>query len=183
MTSTSFTPSDLSLAETFAVRRTATSFGIYSSRGESRPSKINEDTIVGALGEICFHRVYSNIDPSLSSPDFTLYTKERKSFSADLKSDSFDFHVKSQSLESSQRHGISWLFQKSDPLYRRPTPRDWLVFCIVDMGRHQVNFLGFASAVDIKEKDAWGIPNSPKYRDTKVALYFDMLEELGLVRI
>lgn len=75
-----------------------------------------------------------------SPPDFTIYEKKKKSFDADMKTDSFDVHVKTQDKASGEKYGISWVFQYSgggyghtDPLLAKPTVRDLAVFVTVDM--------------------------------------------------
>lgn len=177
----SITQDIIQIAETFANDRASLSWDIYAKRGESNFEKQKEDIIAGAIGELCFYNYYSEIDSTLSKPDFSIHEVRKKSFSPDLSSERFRFHIKTQTKKSADIHKISWIFQKNDPLYANPKDNDIIIMNLVDIDSSMFYFIGAANASNIKEHSGWGSPNSSKYAETKVALYFDDLKKKEII--
>lgn len=162
----------------FADLRTADSEKLYKSRGEKNSKKIYEDILNGVLAEWACHDYLSKLVPELSEPDMQIYEKRKKSFSPDLSSGNFKFHIKSQSKASADRYGASWLFQKTDKLFQRGAKDEFLVFAIVH--QDHVEFLGGVSISDLVEKNLLAEPKVYQYRFSKVAIYFQDLINSGL---
>ena len=64
-------------------------------------------------------------------PDFKIYSKENKNFDSDICSDKYNIHVKSQSLNSAEKFGESWQFQKKDKLTYNPEKNDLIFLTII----------------------------------------------------
>ena len=109
-----------------------------------------------------------------SKPDFTIYERRKKSYSADLKLGNLRIHVKSQSEDSVARYGHSWLFQRTDQIVRKATPFDVLVLTCVNLRKKEVYILKLIRAREIIK---WGECKVPRYRTTKVALYLTEIQD------
>lgn len=153
----------------FAKARIDKSANLYAYRGEARIEKMIEDIIFGTVGEWGAYKYLRKCGVHTSKPDMEIYEKQRKSFSADLVNDSFgiNFHIKSQSTESKSRYGSSWLLQRRDKIVSNPSELDYFIFCTVDLP--YVTVEGIVRCSDVE----YGECKVPKYRNTKVALYFD----------
>ena len=165
----------------FAADRLADSSGLYKSRGESRVDKIVEDIVVGTMGEFAVYKVIKALGLKCSKPDLTIYEKSKKSFKADLFSDNFNIHVKSQSTASAEKYDYSWLCQRSDSLYKKPGETDIFAFCCVDLDSQTVTFLGFCYASDVKLYELWRECKIPYFRRTKVALYLSEFADYDIL--
>lgn len=144
----------------------------YKRRGQENLDAIKYQIATGKMAELAFQKYIENNTEfeELIPIDFEMYDKKRKSFDADLKivtkqNDYLRFHIKSITEDSASRYGVSWLFQKNDPLVASPREEDILVLCLVR-----------DTEIDILQiKDAQGIeydtPKKPVLRKTKVALY------------
>jgi hypothetical protein len=160
-------------ARNFAESRINLSKNVYKWRGEDKVEKMIEDIMIGTIGEFGAHTHLTDMGLSVSEPDLKIYTAKEKSHSADLISENYNFHVKSQSSKSIKRYGASWLFQRMDKLVIKPEDKDYICFTSV-LGHNlewEVKLLGIVKARDI-------IPfyeecKVPAYRHTKIALYFE----------
>jgi hypothetical protein len=85
----------------------------YASRGQSNRAKIVQDIITGKMGEFAAYELLSSKFREVSQPDLEIYHGGRKSHSADITADGFLFSVKTQSLDSVKRYGLSWLMEKN----------------------------------------------------------------------
>ena len=99
----------LNKCEKFADDQLKGSAKLYAYRGESSKIKMREDIVIGKLAEVGACKFFKS-----KKPDFTIYERSKKSYSADLKLGNMRIHVKSQSKESIRKYGHSWLFQRSD---------------------------------------------------------------------
>jgi len=170
----------------FAHKRVKGSSALYSSRGEKNLSKMEEDIIIGTLGEYAVQYYCKTIGLKCTRPDLKIYENRRKSFDADLTSVVRDkeikLHVKSQSTNSIKRYGLSWLFQKSDSLVKSPDDEDMMVFCSVDPKVWEVTIVGFVHPKLVCELGLWGECSVPYYRHSKLAIYLEDLEPYAIVR-
>lgn len=148
--------------EDFALVRTNDSLSTYQFRGELRRQKIYADILYGTIAEFAVHTVL----PGSTAPDLTIYDTAQKSFAKDLVYNGLNIHVKSQGYESAQRYGLSWIFQRTDPVLSRPSNRDVLALCCVESD-HSVTISGFIPAKQAQFKDL----KVSQYRNTKLALY------------
>lgn len=146
---------------------------LYAYRGEHNINKMIDDIIVGKAGECAVHRYLTDKGMYCTRPDFKIYKAKRKSYDADLYCEDLTVHVKSQSVLSSKRYGSSWLFQRRDNLLNTEDRKEFMAFTKVN-GR-EVDILGVVRAIDIQ--DLFGECSVPRYRATKVALYWDEVKE------
>jgi len=149
-------------AEDFADLREKNDSSFYKTK---RGAFKREDIVVGALGEIATYRFYSEGGVTISEPDFTIHKK--KSYDADLRTKESFIHVKSQSKESEDKYGCSYLFQKTDKLVTEPLKCHDISCCVVDLEKNLVEIKGIYRATIIK----WGEPKLEFLKKTKVALY------------
>ena len=158
----------------FADKRVKGSKSLYSYRGEKNLDKIREDIIIGTMGEWAVEAHLKSLGYDCSEPDMKIYNKRRKSFDADLYVDDIEVHVKSQGLKSSKRYGNSWLLQKSDKIVTNPKNNQIFAFTCVEHKERLVDILGYCWCQDMK----YGECKVPWYRDTKVAIYLQDVEDL-----
>lgn len=168
---------DFVKAEEFADLRTKGSEKLYRWRGEQNSEKIRQDIIIGALGEIAVSRYLRKLGCKCSKPDFSIYEANKKSFEPDLVCDDKLLHVKSQGMESVKRYGSSWLMQKKDKLFTECSDLEYFAFTNVNVEAKTVELLGLVKVLDIVKLGCLGEPKVPSYRHTKIALYFDQIQE------
>lgn len=159
----------------FAEERMGGSADCYFYRGEKNKAKMLDDIIIGTLGEWGAYKFLNSIDIKVSKPDMKIYEKRRKSFDADLVSEKFKFHVKSQSVISRKRYGSSWLLQRTDKVVS--SPEDGEYFILTSVVDKEVEILACIFVQDIANNDLWGECKVPRYRHSKVALYLDDLTD------
>tara|TARA_R110002153_G_scaffold75413_3_gene195118 strand:+ start:3494 stop:4012 length:519 start_codon:yes stop_codon:yes gene_type:complete len=153
----------------FANKQLKTSADLYAYRGEAKKEKMVYDIIVGKLAELGVTKYLK-----CSKPDFTIYERKKKSYSADLRLGNLRVHVKGQSEESVARYGHSWLFQRTDGIVRKATPYDVIVLTEVSVRKLEVRILKLIRAREITK---WGECKVPSYRHSKVALYLKEMED------
>lgn len=164
--------SDLEQAKEFVKTRSG-SQGFYESRGGFK----EEDILAGALGELAAARFLRRRGFRVPDPDFSLHTT--KSFSADLSDGRRHYHVKTQTLESKERYGESWIMQREDPLLRTAPYCHYMVFVVIDLKTLQAEIRGVVSINTIVSYDLIGECRSEFFRRTKVAIYMDALKEMS----
>jgi hypothetical protein len=146
----------------------------YKSRGGFKRG----DLICGAMGELAVYKLCKKHGKEVSKPDFEIYDTKSKSFDADLRLDKKKrLHVKSQSLESVKRYGKSWLMQRHDPIFKGTGYNHYMVCCVVDEDNCEVEVLGFFPMRSVISKGLIGECKVPSFRTTKVAIYYDSLDQ------
>jgi len=163
----------------FAEERIAGSKSLYAYRGESKSSKMVDDIVIGTLGEWGVYKFLRGMGFDVKKPDMRIYEKKRKSFASDLSCSDFNYHVKSQGLTSFKRYGASWLLQRTDKIVVTEDRKELLVFVNVD--GLVVSVLGVVRASDISNEDLWSECKVPRYRHSKVALYWDDIKHLNMM--
>jgi len=174
------TASVIEKCEDFAEARVGGSADEYKRRGEKRSVKIYNDILLGAAGEFAAYKYLSSCGVKVNKPDLEIYDVKNKSFDADLVSQKYTFHVKSQGETSRKRYGSSWLLQRKDKVVRDPGEFEYFIFTSVELP--YVEILGVVKCKDIKDYELYGECSVPSYRTTKVALYLDDLDTLDLER-
>lgn len=143
------------------------------NRKQSNPEKLKFDMITGKLAELAVYDylVRKSRFANISEPDFNIYAAKQKSFDADLFTEKWNFHVKSQHQSQSDKYGLSWIFQKSDKLTHTPKLSDIICFCTV--GDEFVNVYSIRRAVDLI-----GLykPLKLAHLSSKVAIYGEDLQ-------
>ena len=151
---------------------------VYIQRGSPNSKKVYEDILTGAIGEYGAYLYLKNLNINVTEPDLNLYDKKEKSFNADLECDNNMYHVKSQSVISSQRYGNSWLLQKTDPVVCSPKVNEYFIFTEVD--GNKVKILKKISCKFIKENKLYKKTKLNKYNNNKVAIYLKDLKGIKL---
>lgn len=108
------------LCEQFAKNCVHTNLSKYKSRNQSNLKKIIQDIQIGKLGEFA---VFYLLD-GCSIPDLKIYSAKNKKFSADLTTDKYNIHVKTQSSKSEEKFGTGWMFQKEDKIIKSSKDND-----------------------------------------------------------
>lgn len=91
--------------------RCVTTNKYYASRGQSDTTKITNDILVGKLGEYATYEFLKLKYTDVSAPDIGIH--KVKAHDADITADSIKFSVKTQTLDSIRRYGMSWLMERS----------------------------------------------------------------------
>lgn len=117
--------------EQFAEVVVSTNKDKYAKRNQYNVEVIQKQILEGKVAEWGVWLHFLSLDKELSEPDMNIYSKNKKSFDADLTFEDLKFHIKSQNFQSMQRYGRSWMFQVEDPLFRNAEDNDWCVFCLL----------------------------------------------------
>lgn len=161
------------LAEFFADARCPDN-SLYKKRGGFK----RQDIVAGALGEIASFLWLQERGYDVSNPDFSIHNK--KSFGADLVSETHSFHIKSQTIESAEKYGDSWILQRTDRLVSSPEKGHYLILCNVDIENLEVHVKACVSGIKLADNSVWGECKLNWFRESKVALYLeDIKEKLG----
>jgi hypothetical protein len=152
----------------------------YAKRNQTNLDKIVEDIYVGKMGEVATYLYFKSLDLPCSKPDFEIYEARNKSYDADLKQGEKYVHVKSQSLASSRRYGVSWILQcrkgDADKLFKNCTDMDYISLCVeVDGG---VDLLGIMPIQELFKRDLFKEPKLQYFKGIKKALYWEDIKEI-----
>lgn len=165
------TKADQKKARAFAKERTKDN-ALYQKRGGFK----EEDIISGALAECAVYKLLKSNGVDVAKPDFTIHSKGKKSYDADLSDGLHHFHVKGQTLESKKRYGASWIMQRTDPIINKPERLHYLVPCTVDIETGRVEIYGIMSILSLVQNKCIGECKLEWFRKYKVALYLDHIE-------
>jgi hypothetical protein len=104
---------------------------LYAYRGAKALDKIHSDICVGKLGELAAAEYFCSIaggtaaeaSASVKGPCFEILPTSRKSWSADLiLGNGAGAHVKTMTIGSAMKFGLSWIWQKQDRAIRETQP-------------------------------------------------------------
>lgn len=165
------TDKEMNTIKEFADARLGSS-GHYKSRGGFKRG----DLIAGAMGELAVYKLLRKHGHDLAKPDFTIYETRNKSFDADLRLGKKRIHVKSQTKDSANKYGRSWLMQRHDPIFKGTGVNHYMVCTEVDEDKQEVEVLGFFPVSTIINKGLIGECKVPMFRMSKVAIYFNSLD-------
>jgi len=98
--------------ESFSIACSKTT-SYYIARGQTNSNKRQLDAYYGKLGEWAAFSLLCERFEKVSPPSHEIFTGRNKSHSADLIADNISFSVKTQTLESAKKYGISWLMEKN----------------------------------------------------------------------
>lgn len=165
---------DIARCYKFAQAQYETSKAAYARRGQ-----LDKDTIIRQIvqGKIAELLVFYHLQDSfkVKEPDFAIYRGKKKNYDADLTDGFLQFHIKSQSEESAQRYGTSWVFTPTDPLVITPEAEDILVLVLT---KHDtVRIVGFLSALTAQQKNLYENPKLTRLIGHKVVLYLDTIKD------
>lgn len=158
----------------FAQRRLFGSHTLYKKRGENDLAKIRQDIYCGALAEFAVYNYLQMDNLDCSEPDLQIYASKAKSYAPDLVAGGKNIHVKSQSQESADRWGLSWTFQRLDPLLKHAKPDDFIALCMVK--GNAVEIKAILRADTVGREQLFSDCRVPKYAATKKVIYYDELQ-------
>ena len=166
---------EINICREFANQSAGSSLDHYKKRGQSNPEKIKEDIFIGKTGELVVHKLYQEQDFELSLPDFNIYTKKKKSFAADLIGPKRNIHVKTQSMDSINKYGKSWILQKEDKIFKKYDEFDRIVLCMSN--GETVTILAILAFSDLIKYKCIEKPKLDWLAKTKVAIYLDTIKK------
>lgn len=166
---------DRKRVEKFADLRCEEDQSLYEKRGGFK----RDDIVTGALGEIAVYKLLRANGFKASKPCFEIYSKGKKSYSADIVDEKRSFHVKSQSLSSEKKYGSSWLLQRTDKLLTKEQKSHYVVPCTVDLDTNEVKIFCVANIETVKKNHMIGECKVPWFTRYKVALYWNDLKKLS----
>ena len=153
----------------FAEKCYLTNKAEYKRRGQDDPSKIKQDIYYGKLAEYAVWLTYTDMNQDCTKPDLAIYKGRNKSYSADMiVNNAHNLHVKSQLLQTAKQFGLSWMFQKNDPLVKTPLLSDYVVLCVT-LNTNKVRVFEPIKAKDLVKK--YKKPKKKQLQSTKLALY------------
>jgi hypothetical protein len=164
----------------YAKDELASTYEQKMKRNQFNTTAMVHQTTTGKLAEWAVTLHFTEKENTISDPDMEIYPAWKKSFDADLQLDGYDLHVKSQSVESAQRFGTSWMFQYNgrggghrDPLLHLA---DGLVaFCVVDFTNKSVALQGICGFAGIRDRLREPVKKSLK--NTKRCIYLEDLKQ------
>ena len=106
----------------------------YHDSNQSIKTKIQDDHFISKLGEEAVKKLFEERGNEVSGPDYNVYHKKKKSWSADLIINKIEVAVKTQKKSAANKYGLSWTFQSSpvrkDPILKNPEA--WVCFVEYD---------------------------------------------------
>lgn len=172
-------PDDILLKiKNFATEVATTTFNKHKNRGATDLNKSILDHFNGTLAEYVVYFTLKEKGFDCSEPDIVIYGGMSKSFKSDLfvktsPDTGFDLHVKSVTKLQASKTGISWLFQKEDPLLKPPFNGQIITFVMIE-NEKSGKILKMVAAKDIfpvKLKE----PLYERFKHSKYAIYFNDL--------
>jgi hypothetical protein len=102
----------------------------YSDANQGNREKVIHDHFISKLGEEAVKKLLTDLGYAVRGPDYTIYPKFKKSWDSDLYVGGLGLAVKTQSLYSARRFGLSWTFgclpSRRDPILDQPSA--WVFF-------------------------------------------------------
>jgi len=166
----------------FAEDSVETSLKHYARRNQTNATKIKGDIYVGKVGEQLVHDYLKKYDPTITEPDYKVYKPREKTWAPDMHTDTYNVHVKTQSIESSNKYGISWILQYDDAGKHRdkhlvnPQDNDLQVFTLVDVIKKHFHI---CAVIPIKfmVEHLLDLPKLDYLQKTKRAVYYKRIQE------
>lgn len=149
----------------YAKKHLESSINCYQERNQKH-NKIFHQILNGKIAEYCAYFYLKNKKYNCTKPDLEIYDVKNKSHDADiLVNQKTKIHVKSITIESYKKYGISFLVEKNDPQVITPTENNFYMIML------QKTFLDYHCHSFIASKDIdWKSPRSSKLF-TKLAYY------------
>lgn len=143
----------------------------YSDSRQFNKSKVWQDKFIGKIGEEAVYQVFKRFTDNITKPDREIYVGRAKSWDADIKVDDVDLAIKTQSKSSSDRYGLSWMFQagqrRRDSILDKPDA--WVCFVLCD-DTQKLYECTVHPAMQIKDL-SFGEPKLKKLRGEKKVVY------------
>lgn len=170
--------------EQFAKDSVMTSADKYARRNQFDIEKIKKDIRNGKLGEQGTHNLLAKKYPSLSEPDYNIYSKKDKSWSPDLQESSgISVAVKSQDIDSAINYGESWVFQFGNggnydcdtAVFKEINENHYVAFNAINLPKRFGNIRAIVKVKWLHEKKLFKEMKIHQLRGNKVAVYYDDL--------
>jgi len=156
------------ICKEFAEKCCPTNQNEYARRNQNNIEKIKKDIRIGKMGEFAvYYMMLKKEAKGITKPDLEIYENNKKSFDSDLKCGNYNFHIKSQCLESASKFGISWMFQKTDPLIKKASEYDYFIGTTVNEDSNKIDIVLKKPVKDL----IFGEPIVDILKKTKVCVY------------
>lgn len=161
---------------------------LYAKRNQWDAEKRKADSLVGKLGEVAVYNVLSPKYTDLTYPDFKIYKPREKSWDFDMKSSSFNLHVKTQESLQSAKFGESWIFQHGGgkrkhydkEIFDRVTPNQYVAFVKVNLQKREAEVRAIVSLDLLHDNNLFALPVLEKLQNAnKLAVYYKDLQQYG----
>ncbi|NEO84843.1 MAG: hypothetical protein F6J87_11400 [Spirulina sp. SIO3F2] len=150
----------------------------YLDSHQPNLAKIHQDHFVSKVGEEAVKTVFERLSQQVKGPDYKIYSRNQKSWLADLQVEGVDLAVKTQRIESAYRFGLSWVFQagseRCDPILSQPEA--WVCFVMFDQTQSCCTVY---PPYQIKELQ-FDAPRLAHLRNSKRVVYAERLPIVGL---
>ncbi len=155
--------------------------GYYATRNQFNADKRKIDQIVCKFGEFSVFS-YLSSKYEISEPDLKIYSAREKSWDFDLKGNGINIHVKSQSRESGDRFGISWVFQNSDrEIFNSTTQDQYVAFVSVDVNSNCSLIRTIVKLEDLHAEKLFKSPKLDYLKSNKFAVYYEDIKHKEII--
>jgi hypothetical protein len=125
--------SEINTINKFADECVKTNYHEYKRRNQFDYFKIKNDIIQGKTTEQLIYNLFYNLGKKINYVDYSIYTKEKKSYNPDLfildqDNNIIKLHIKS--CYEKENLPISWVFQKNDPLISSTNSNEFIVLVV-----------------------------------------------------
>lgn len=180
-----FTPEDMQKCIEFSEQ---VDTSLYAQRNQWDVQKRKIDSKVGKLGELATY--YNLVDkyPDITYPDFKIYKAKEKSWDFDLKSNSFNLHVKSQEALQGNKFGESWIFQFGNgknrhydkEIFDKLSPNQYISFVKVNLLTKEAEVRAIVSLDLLHDNKLFALPVLEKLQQAnKLAVYYKDLQKFS----
>jgi len=161
----------------------------YAHRNQDNLRIIQDQILVGKMGELIAYFLLKPYWENLTYPDFKIYTAKQKSWAADMKNGDIDIHIKTQDTESARRFGDSWTFNLGnidkpggkDAIYKDDA-RGYVAFVTVDKKNRSGVLRAIVPILALKKHNLFQMPKSNKLWKTKEVVYVDLMVRPDLTK-
>lgn len=134
---------DITKARQYAVSVAPTTLAYIRKPTDENKRNVEHKHLIGKLAEEAVYQLYKQkIDKTIKPPDYEILLGSNKSYSADLTSDLFYYHVKTKPLSKATVYpNIHYYFSKNDPVTINPKNNDRFILSSIDEITFKVTIL------------------------------------------
>lgn len=170
----------ISDATDFAEKSISTNINKYISRNQPNIKKGMNDNRVGKIGEEVVYNYLVKIMPEITKPDYIVYKVKNKSWEKDLRdiATNVKIGVKTQTKQSAERYGQSWVFQNEDKGINGNDKIDienYIAFVLIDLDNKVGMIQGIVKVPWLHEKELFKPMKLAYLQNNKKAVYYDDL--------
>lgn len=149
----------------------------YRDSNQAIKKKIHDDHFISKLGEEAVCMIFKSRNCEVKGPDYDIYVRKQKSWSADLIINTLDVAVKTQRRSTAKRYGLSWTFQDSsnrrDPILEMPNA--WV--CLVVYEDLKPNYECMVYPLRRIKQLIFEAPRLSRLAGKKQAVYLETLQQ------